>query len=583
MATSAARRGGPLAHALDSFLALFREGTGLIGRLSEGRKPSWSTPRYALAPRHIAGALTSWTTDSPRYVGLRFQTTTRHGLIDIDTDSPYHTPEHFSRLLDTAARLGFILTPCQSSDSGGWHFYLTFADWVPSDRVGDALEHIAREAGLQVIAKGTAELYPHRNNPRHGVRLPGQPGFAWLDSEGLPTWYCIPGTLEGNLERVVTMFESRANDPDVLEELPARSPEPPRAIARPRGRKPTKKSRPYQPGTLPPVSELHLQPGMAKAYDKKSQIINRPMFFDPMNPYGIAWFKLGQELYTKGLQNPSSRNTALQAVGFFLLFCGIADERDRSEILELWLSGKHNGKSRDWEANQKAVRAEIVRMTEWTSKKKPSNEEASRIVILDPYQRANQRRHDKARALLLWAVQQLKQAGDQITYQAIQEKTGLSRSTIAKHRRELGPTWGAPEEVSTAPTRKPEKDNGANSCSKPAPRVASQPIEIPRLQVLPARSPSPLEVAGGLYRPEAVEALRSQLTSIRSTPSLAIRTMQLRSLMREAQAKGLDLVDVGLTAAELEQADAYRAQQAQRREARTIPWRDRDARSPGKM
>lgn len=51
---------------------------------------------------------------------------TRHGVLDIDFGSKYHTQEALKEITSDFAAVGITLLPYQSSESGGWHLYFYF-------------------------------------------------------------------------------------------------------------------------------------------------------------------------------------------------------------------------------------------------------------------------------------------------------------------------------------------------------------------------------------------------------------------------------------------------------------------------
>ena len=73
-----------------------------------------------------------------------------------------------------------------SSDSGGWHLYIFFEEPVSSKDLRNQLVALLNLHGFGV-AKGKLEVFPHPGDGSsgQGLRLPLQPGFAWLDQTTL--------------------------------------------------------------------------------------------------------------------------------------------------------------------------------------------------------------------------------------------------------------------------------------------------------------------------------------------------------------------------------------------------------------
>jgi hypothetical protein len=106
--------------------------------------------------------------------------TTRHGVLDVDINSHYHTVQGLRQITDDLAEVGLNLIPYRSSESGGWHLYLPFDSDVLSKEVETTIKDYLRLRGYQ-IASGTLEVFPSGN----ALRLPLQRGFAWLTPDGV--------------------------------------------------------------------------------------------------------------------------------------------------------------------------------------------------------------------------------------------------------------------------------------------------------------------------------------------------------------------------------------------------------------
>src|SRR5262249_54426640 len=121
------------------------------------------------------------------YLGCRSSKSTRFAVLDIDSDSRYHTKNELTRLLRVLSAAG-LSRSCfyRSSYSSGWHIYIFFDEPVNS---ADLRKHLLELLTLHdfEVRKGVLEVFP---NPGHhslgyGLRLPLQPGWAWLDKTTL--------------------------------------------------------------------------------------------------------------------------------------------------------------------------------------------------------------------------------------------------------------------------------------------------------------------------------------------------------------------------------------------------------------
>ena len=72
--------------------------------------------------------------------GCHWDAKTRYAVLDIDADSQYHDKEKLAELLAAVDEVGLKANVYQSSDSGGWHLYISLADWEKSSDVEQTLK-----------------------------------------------------------------------------------------------------------------------------------------------------------------------------------------------------------------------------------------------------------------------------------------------------------------------------------------------------------------------------------------------------------------------------------------------------------
>ncbi len=111
--------------------------------------------------------------------GLRWAERTRFAVLDIDKNSKYRSDLELAKLQERLAAVGLTAKIYRSSDSSGWHLYLFLDDWADSGEVNEHLSTWLRLQGYE-IRGGVLEVFPSGM----GLRLPLQPGFAWLDEKG---------------------------------------------------------------------------------------------------------------------------------------------------------------------------------------------------------------------------------------------------------------------------------------------------------------------------------------------------------------------------------------------------------------
>jgi hypothetical protein len=110
--------------------------------------------------------------------GLRWGEQTRFAVLDIDKNSKYHCELELKDLQAKLAAVELNGTLYRSSESGGWHLYLFFDDWANTTEVNETLGYWLRAQGYE-IRGGILEVFPSGM----GLRLPLQPGFAWLNHQ----------------------------------------------------------------------------------------------------------------------------------------------------------------------------------------------------------------------------------------------------------------------------------------------------------------------------------------------------------------------------------------------------------------
>lgn len=113
------------------------------------------------------------------FFGLRWGEYTRFAVLDIDQKSRYHCSGELRLLQERLAAVELSAKLYRSSDSGGWHVYLFFDNWEKSAEVNELLGCWLRAQSYE-IRGGVLELFPSGC----GLRLPLQPGFAWLAPDG---------------------------------------------------------------------------------------------------------------------------------------------------------------------------------------------------------------------------------------------------------------------------------------------------------------------------------------------------------------------------------------------------------------
>jgi hypothetical protein len=142
-------------------------------------KPQWRTVTdYPLRPRVLWA---KWQ-DPDQLIGVRFNSQTRYGLLDIDATSPYCNPESIAQIRAALETIGIVRTLLiRSSHSGGLHLYIPLPEPIKTFDLAVALHECLTAQGFQ-FTNGQLEQFPNvktYGNERiihyNGHRLPLQP------------------------------------------------------------------------------------------------------------------------------------------------------------------------------------------------------------------------------------------------------------------------------------------------------------------------------------------------------------------------------------------------------------------------
>lgn len=206
---------------MEEFLELFPHRYDYIFS-SHGIQPQWKTEtRHPLHNSLIQQAA--------EIFGVRFGTTTRYAMLDIDSGSPYHPRADklaIDRMVAALEPLG-IVASCKitSSYSQGLHIYLPLAGSFKTWEIATAIDVLLRAAGFQ-ICKGWLEIFPNqRATPDqlyNAHRLPMQSGSYVLgqdyDRIGHSHWDFVSSwrwaearneVTEGKLSHVLKFYRRR--------------------------------------------------------------------------------------------------------------------------------------------------------------------------------------------------------------------------------------------------------------------------------------------------------------------------------------------------------------------------------------
>ncbi len=375
-------------------------------------------------------------------VGLRSDTTwgcrwgqqTRFAVFDLDETSQHHNELGLARLRHLLASIGFDSPQLyQSSDSTGWHLYLSLSTWVDCAELYDKLKHWLLAEGLK-IKQGQLELFPSNN----GLRLPLQRGFAWLDDQGAVTIRREELTADEAIAKFVDALDTNAHNWQIIQS---------RINSR-----------------LAQIQQA------ASAGVPAHELKNKNMEEDSFSGFFTEAGKIqevydfGRDYWQNGLTKPGQRHQAILCIGHYLWYGdenagikalpGISRADRRAEAIENWLKEKHNGYSEsvlkgDW----KGIAADIFRSCNWQAQDDGETPRRSSYSISDraidrlevltkqtgrlwypaDFEKGNIGREEQAREQIRLALVQLLEEGRRVSVRGLERVSGCDRKTIRRH------------------------------------------------------------------------------------------------------------------------------------------------------
>lgn len=362
---------------------------------------------------------------------------TRHGVIDIDINSRYHNTQELTKLLYQFASVGLILTPYQSSKSGGWHLYYFLDDWAPSSEIEQTIKEWLKALGY-VLQSGTLEVFPSGN----ALRLPLQQGFAWLAPDGQVTTHREDLQLEEALALFLANLKNTARNWQNARSL-----------------------------IISQIEHSRIAAGTS-AHDELDLLTDEG--FEGLFRGGLNWekYQRGREYWLNGLTGPSQRHDAVICIGHYLWYgdrgAGLRplpyprNAKAREAMIAAWLKRSHNRQSRAVNSGSwRDVAREIERATKWTRKGALVKEKyepyplterllkrlewlyqkTGKLWTIEELQKANVDRSMDARHRIAVAMAQLEAEGAQITQAAVAIRAGACRKTVRRNS-DLFAAWG---------------------------------------------------------------------------------------------------------------------------------------------
>lgn len=370
------------------------------------------------------------------YLGTRAGKASKYAVLDIDAGSRYHSKDGISKITALLEKAGISeYNLYRSSYSGGWHLYIFFDAPVSSRDLYKQFLQLFRLHDFEV-AKGTLEIFPNPGDKSlgQGLRLPLQPGFAWLNVDNLVVRddrdemspsealfqfvrdmecanpYHQFHRLKAYVEQVASTRETivarAANSTRLAEVIPIRPSQPPE-------------------GSEDAIAAV-------KAVFRKL-------------PPGIkaeTWLK-GREYYYHGLTGPSQRADAVFALSHYLFYgdperliaaMGYGYENERKWLIDEVLKTKHHGQSKDIAAGRTDAIQQIERAANWLPPhRRGQTAQKYEPVVPISWVRNNENRASQARRKIIAAVEDFREAQMPFSSRDLSLKCGVSSRTLSKY------------------------------------------------------------------------------------------------------------------------------------------------------
>lgn len=374
----------------------------------------------------------------PKYIlGCRAGKASKFAVLDIDAGSKYHNLKSLGKIRQSLADAGLKSTVLyRSSLSDGWHLYIFFDEPISSRDLRKQLVLLLKLNDFQ-IEKGQLEVFPAPGDGPgslgHGLRLPLQPGFAWLDPYDLEVvrdrsqlspvkaleyflqdLHDAPNTWHDFNQLKTYVDHVAAGKQDLL-----------RQISRP---------------------ETNVIPIRPELMQQDAQIIAQVATVFGVLPPGMdaeTWLK-GRHFHLQGLTGPSQRADAIFCLNHYLFYgdpqrempaLGYGYTKERRWAIERILTSRHNGQSKDINKGRPDAIAQIERAAEWLPPERRDTEPLKFTPAVVPlvWVRANKKREQDARKRIALALEQLKTAGRQFTIRELLQKANCGGQTLYKH------------------------------------------------------------------------------------------------------------------------------------------------------
>ena len=399
------------------FLSLYPRRNLYIQRLPEQER--WSQKKGVLRDYQLLGVIE----DGGRglWRGCYWGEYTKYAVLDIDAGGRYHDPISLEGIKEVLLDIDLRVVAYQSSASRGWHVYIPFTDWVSSEEVEITLKKYLKKRGYE-LKGGILEIFPSGN----ALRLPLQPGFAWLNENGEVETRREEIRRDEALRRFLTDLQTKESNWSEAKD--------------------------------------RIERKLAQEVRHREAISTEG--FEELGNNGQIKERIEEARFylDNGLTEKGQRHDAIYAIEHLLWYgdaergvpklAGSENDERRERFLKEWLEKNHNENCRHVKrGNWKLLEGHIRRACEWrgrdckaTYEKTPYAVTEKSIDVMvsltkstghlwtpEDLERANQKREKEAREKIREAVEQFEREGRRITIKGLSLCSGCDRKTVRKH------------------------------------------------------------------------------------------------------------------------------------------------------
>lgn len=437
------------------FLSLFNPWNYIIKPLDADSNWISANEKWKLKPSEIFKAVACH--HQKFYIGTRGQKFTRFAILDIDKNSPYHNKESLQGIyvtLEDAGLKDFRLY--RSSFSGGWHLYIFFDEPVDSRLLRNSLVRVLSSSGY-AVKSGSLEVFPNLGEPGslgYGIRLPLQPGFAWLDNYSAaivqdrldlsPT-----AALDEFLDDLQEYAHTYRDFQNLVDYAACLTRQTTSVLVSINSVPDTGKPKATDFDTSKALQAVSSNSSSVRSSDDDVAFVIDVFGYVPPGMNCSTWIS-GREYAVQGLTLPSQRHDCSFAMNHYFFYgdpskditsYGYDRAEERFAIVNEIMQLKHNGMSKQLSRGHRDAIENIRRQAQWKppSRRNQVNTESKPAKpALRPQEKlrrqlANRKRSNEARLKIKQAVDTLLADGFQISLGSIHEASGVAVNTIRKH------------------------------------------------------------------------------------------------------------------------------------------------------